>query len=63
MSIPFIISTIFFPLIGYVVDKIGNRINIFLLSGVLLILGYFLFLFLYPLIPLILIGIFLIIFT
>ena len=56
LSIPLIMSSVFFPIFGLSVDKIGHRIHLLALSGTLLCLAYILFLTSSPLIPLILLG-------
>lgn len=57
MSVTFIISSLLFPIIGVMVDKIGKRIYFLMLSSVLIISSFVLFLNMYPFVPLILLGI------
>lgn len=57
MSITFIISSLLFPLVGVMVDKIGQRVYFLMLSAVLIILSFVLFLNIYPFVPLIILGV------
>ena len=56
MSIIMIVSSILFPIVGYYVDKFGQRLRLLMLSCFLVVLAYTLFLQMYPTIPLILLG-------
>jgi MFS family permease len=44
LSVPLIIATMFFPVFGYAVDKIGHRLHLLMLSGTCLIASFVLFL-------------------
>ena len=56
MSVTFIISSLLFPIVGVLVDKIGLRIYFLILSSVLIIVSFVLFLNIYPFIPLVVLG-------
>ena len=56
LSIPLMISAVLFPVFGYAVDKIGRRLEFLLLSSVLLITSYCLFLMTNSGIPLVVLG-------
>ena len=56
MSIPFIIGIFFVPLFGYLIDKFGKRAHLSLLSAILGLFCFFLFITITPLIPLIILG-------
>lgn len=56
LSIPLIMSSIFFPLFGFIADKYGNRINFMYISSIALIIGYSSLLVMPPILSLILIG-------
>lgn len=56
LSIPLMISAVLFPVFGYAVDKIGRRLEFLLLSSVLLITSYCLFLTTTSGMPLIILG-------
>eukprot|EP01016_Furgasonia_blochmanni_P052410 TRINITY_DN8351_c0_g1_i4.p1 TRINITY_DN8351_c0_g1~~TRINITY_DN8351_c0_g1_i4.p1 ORF type:complete len:331 (+),score=-24.35 TRINITY_DN8351_c0_g1_i4:552-1544(+) len=58
MSIPFMTSLVLVPVVGYIVDKIGHRVNILIISGIGLAITHALFLIIYPTCPLILLGVF-----
>lgn len=57
MSTTFIISSLLFPIVGMMVDRIGMRIYFLFLSSILAIVAFILFLNIYPFIPLVLLGI------
>eukprot|EP01017_Pseudomicrothorax_dubius_P025115 TRINITY_DN2680_c0_g3_i1.p1 TRINITY_DN2680_c0_g3~~TRINITY_DN2680_c0_g3_i1.p1 ORF type:complete len:481 (-),score=131.68 TRINITY_DN2680_c0_g3_i1:93-1535(-) len=56
MSIPFIISAVLFPFVGLLVDKFGRRVNLLLQAGILLLATHISFMFFYPAVPLIFLG-------
>jgi len=49
-------STIFLPIVGYIIDKIGFRVVILQLSSFLMVASFSLMLFKFLLMPLVLIG-------
>jgi MFS family permease len=57
ISIPYFISCFFIPLFGYMIDKHGKRAYLAVISSLTGILSYILFLFMSPILPLILLGI------
>ena len=57
MSIPMAISSLLFPVVGYFVDKQGHRIRLLTISAVVAVMTHFLFGFMYPVVPLILLGV------
>jgi len=57
MSVTFIISSLLFPVIGVLVDKIGLRIYFLMFSSLLIIISFILFLNIYPFFPLIILGV------
>ena len=57
MSVTFIISSLLFPLVGVMIDKIGLRVYFLMLSAVLILISFVLFLHIYPLIPLVFLGV------
>ena len=56
MSIPFLTSALLFPIIGYTIDKYGKRTLFLILSALLVIAGHVTMLYIYPILPLILLG-------
>lgn len=56
MSIIMIVSSVLFPLVGYCVDKIGQRLRLLMISCILIVAANLLFLQIYPTIPLIVLG-------
>lgn len=56
LSVQLIISSIFFPVIGYYSDKQGKRVNLLMLGSFSIFLTYFLIFKIPPLIPGILLG-------
>jgi MFS family permease len=56
LSIPLIICSISFPFAGLLSDKYGRRVNLLLLSSVMLFLTYFLIFRMPPVIPAVLLG-------
>lgn len=63
MAIPFLISTVFSPVIGMFIDSYGQRLNILLVSIILMFGSYIQLLYIYPFLPMALIGISLTIFS
>jgi MFS family permease len=56
MSIPFLISACCFPVVGLVLDKLGKRLNLLATAGCLLIATHCTFMLIYPVGPLIMLG-------
>jgi MFS family permease len=56
MGIPFCLSVICFPIIGIILDKYGMRIHLLLTAGCMLCITLILLIFVYPIVPLILLG-------
>ena len=50
-------STLLFPIIGNIADRIGKRLNLILLSTIIVIFAYLLMNFIYPTYSLFLLGI------
>lgn len=57
MGLPFLISSFLIPLLGLVIDKYGHRANTILISAVCGLITFILFLFINPIVPLILLGV------
>jgi len=57
MALPFLISSFIIPIFGVIIDKYGKRGSLLILSGFIGILTFILFIFISPIIPLILLGI------
>ena len=57
MTLQFITSTLFIPIIGYCVDTLGKRTKLLVIAASLGVITYCLFLLTYPTLPLILLGI------
>lgn len=56
MSLLFVMSTVFLPLIGYIVDKVGLRVILLQFSAILMVVAFSLMLFKFLLVPLVMIG-------
>ena len=56
MALPFLVSALFVPFLGLLVDRIGKRGHFMIISAVLGIITYVLFIFLNPILPLVTLG-------
>lgn len=57
MSIPYIMASIIFPMLGLIVDKFGQRVRLLMMSPILILLAFILLPFYYPTSTFILLGI------
>lgn len=56
MALPFLISTFVVPFLGLLIDRIGKRGYLMLISSILGVLTYVLFILINPILPLITLG-------
>jgi MFS family permease len=57
MSITFLISSFSFPVVGMLIDRFGQRAYLLLVSSLLILISFVQLFFLYPFIPLVILGI------
>ena len=56
MALPFLISALLVPFLGFLVDRIGKRGHLMIISAVIGVITYILFIFVNPIVPLITLG-------
>jgi len=56
MALPFLISALLVPFLGFLVDKLGHRGQLMIISAGMGVVTYIFFIFVNPIIPLVMLG-------